>query len=101
MNGIASFFKNLWTKVKPEAEAALISFEQKITPDVYQLAEDAVTAAVSLGGGVASRDAAVTQLEVELAKTGSDAIIFAKAELNALIELVYLAVKPTITSASA
>jgi len=100
MNFLKQFFQKLWNDVvKPEGEAAIASFEAKVTPDVYKLAEDAVTAAASLGGGAASRDAAVAQLKTDLVTAGHDITTWAENELNALVELAYLAVKPTLPAA--
>jgi hypothetical protein len=97
MNFLKKFFESIWSKVvKPEAEKAVEDFEAKITPDVYQMAEDAVTFVASTLTGNTARDAAVAKLSADLVATGVDITKWAVNELNALVELAYLAVKPTL-----
>ncbi len=57
---LKAFFSAVWSKLKPEEEAAIEAFEAKITPDVLNLAKDGVAYAATLGvGGTAARDSAV------------------------------------------
>ena len=92
---IKGFFTGLWHLLKPEAEAAIEAFERKITPDVLQLAHDGIEFVAASGlRDSAARDAAIARMTSEAPKLGVDIVLFAKSELNALVELVYLAYKP-------
>lgn len=99
------FFSAIWHLITGVAQAAISDFEQKIVsagPELLTLAIDAVEfVAVELpgvGGDVAAREAAITKLKVDASAVGIDLATWAKNELNALIELAYVAAKPAIAA---
>lgn len=95
MGKLKEFFSHLFGTLKAEEETAIEAFEAKIKPDVIALAKDAIAEAAALGlGGDEAKAAALAKLEADAKTTGVDIATFAKNELNALIELVYVAVKP-------
>jgi hypothetical protein len=99
---IGHVFTTFFKWLEPFAKQALADFEAKLTPDILKLMTDAVTIVSSLGlTGTAARDAAIAQFEADAVKTGVDVTVFAKNELNTLVELIYTAIAAHLPVATA
>ncbi len=106
MSWIKSFLSGVGKIFKPVEEKAISDFEAKVQalgPQGLQLAEDAITWAASSapGGDKVARDAAKQKFTESAKGSGIDLRGWAGNEFNALIELVYIGVKPTVAAVAA
>jgi hypothetical protein len=101
MGKIKALFDGIWHLFKPVEENAVADFEHKIEtagPELMEIGVDAVkyVGTIVTGGGEAAREAAVEKIVADAKTAGIDLGSWAKNELNTLVELCYIAAKPSI-----
>lgn len=101
MGWLKTLFAAIWHIFKPVAQQAILDFEKKVEQlgeEGIILVQDAITYAAALGlKDTAARDAAIAKLLSDVGGDALDLASWAKSELNALIELVYVGMKPVVS----
>lgn len=94
--GIKAFFDHIWDFITQTAKDNLALFEAKITPEIWQAAEQGVIAVFDdkVLHDTAARDAAIQKAKDALTAAGVDISHMLVGDWNALVELVKQSVTP-------